>query len=58
MMQFVPVGKNCPIKRTLTKFEYHKVLRELFKYDFDGFVQDLESASTEYIPDFKFIKEK
>lgn len=56
MMQFVPVGKNCPINRTLTKFEYHKVLRELFKYNFDGFVQDLESATTEYIPDFKFIK--
>ena len=52
MAQFIPAYKST-LTRTLTPLEYKIVLNKLLKYDFDKcFIQDLSSASDEYVPSF------
>lgn len=52
MSQFVPCYKST-IKRTLKPVEYKIVLKALEKKGIEkGFIQSLDSAKTEYIPDF------
>ena len=52
MAQFIPAYRSS-LKRTLSPLEYKIVLNKLFKYDFDKcFIQDLSSASDEYVPTF------
>lgn len=55
MAQYTPLGKAhefSEINRTLTEHEYNKVLNYLLKIGFDGFVQELSSASESYVPCF------
>ena len=57
MSQFTPYGDLSAfpeINRKLKPLEYNVVQKHLFKLGFDnGFVQELSSANTCYIPDFK-----
>lgn len=58
LAQYVPYGRACEFKainRRITQREYNKVLKEYERLGFDGYVQELESASEEYIPKFKYI---
>ena len=43
------------IQRRLTEKEYQKVLDYLDTTELDGFLQELSSASEEYVPDFNLI---
>lgn len=55
MSQYVPLNNlnNYPeINRTLKPIEYKLVLNHLTKLDFNGFMQELCSNSTSYIPKF------
>ena len=55
MSQYTPCGiadKFPEINRKITKREYQKVLNHLELLGFDGFAQELSSATTRYIPDF------
>lgn len=55
MAQYIPLGKApefTEINRKITEHEYNKVLNHLIKLGFDGFVQELSSASTSYVPVF------
>lgn len=56
MSQFTPICKDTPFKelhRTLSKEEYEKAEQYLFDSGIeDGFLQDMESAEKQYIPDF------
>ena len=55
MSQYIPCGiadKFPEINRKITKREYQKVLNHLELLGFDGFAQELSSATTRYIPDF------
>lgn len=55
MAQYVPCGRASEfagLSRRITRREYEKVLNHLFSLDFDGWVQDLESASKDFIPPF------
>lgn len=55
MAQYTPCGiadKYPEINRKITKREYNKVLNHLVELGFDGFTQQLESATTDYIPSF------
>lgn len=55
MAQYVPFGKALEIEklnRKLTKREYQKVLNELIHLELDGFSQEMESATKDYIPKF------
>lgn len=55
MSQYTPCGiadKYPEINRKITKREYQKVLTHLEALGFDGFAQELSSATTSYIPDF------
>lgn len=57
MAQYIPCGKAnkySEINRKITKREYNKVLNMLIDLDMQGFAQDMESASRDYIPDFNF----
>ncbi|MER2080977.1 MAG: radical SAM protein [Ruminococcus sp.] len=57
MCQYIPWGeaKNHPkLGRTITKREYSKVKDVLFDLGFDGFTQDLSSATSDYIPLWNF----
>lgn len=55
MSQFVPCHKST-IKRTLKPVEYKLILSLLDELGInDGFVQDLNSATTEFIPDFEVL---
>lgn len=58
MAQYTPLGsaKEYPeINRRLTKEEYDKVIDYLDTTDLEGFLQELSSASEEYVPDFNLI---
>ena len=58
LSQYTPCGeaeKYKQINRNITKREYQKVLNEYNNLNLDGYIQDLSSASKEYIPNFKFI---
>lgn len=58
MAQYVPCGDLSDYKeinRPLTQREYDKVLNHIFDLGLDKiFVQELEAASDEFIPDFDF----
>ena len=57
MSQYTPHGKACDfeeINRKLKPLEYKRVKNHLIKLGFiNGFVQELESATEEFIPDFE-----
>ena len=53
MAQYTPYGRAKEYKeinRKITKREYQKVVDEYLSLSLDGFVQDLSSSSTAYIP--------
>lgn len=55
MCQYTPVYKasmHKEINRKLSAFEYKSVLKVLEESGFDGFTQQRDSASTDYIPQF------
>lgn len=56
MSQYTPCHKACEhpeINRRITAWEYEKVLAKFYKLGFkNGYIQERESASEEYIPDF------
>ena len=55
MAQYVPINvQDFPdINRRITPLEYKRALNALSELNIEnGFVQDLESATTAYIPDF------
>lgn len=55
MAQYVPCGKAAEfpeLNRRITKREYQKVQDHLFDLNLDGYVQERESASKNYIPSF------
>ncbi|MEE0930202.1 MAG: radical SAM protein [Acutalibacteraceae bacterium] len=55
MAQYTPYGvteKYPEINRKVTKREYKKVVEFLENTELDGFVQELSSATDQYIPDF------
>ncbi len=59
MGQYTPVGmaeKYPEINRCITPREYEKVLSVLEELSLDGFVQELDSANSRYIPDFDISK--
>ena len=56
MAQFTPTKYSGELNRKITKKEYNKVLNELFKYDFEGFVQDLDSSGMQYVPTFSLLQ--
>jgi putative pyruvate formate lyase activating enzyme len=56
MSQYIPCHLACSHKvigRRLTRYEHEKVLNKFVKLGFNGFVQERDAASTQYIPDFK-----
>ncbi len=55
MAQYVPCGRASDfpeINRRITNREYRKVQDHLFQLNLEGFVQERESASQNYIPPF------
>ena len=58
MSQYVPCGEAeniSQINRKITKREYNKVLNAFINLGLDGYVQELESASKDFIPKFRFV---
>lgn len=56
MCQYTPEfcdDKFKEIKRKITTFEYQSVLEHALSLGFDGYMQDISSASTIYTPNFK-----
>lgn len=59
MCQYVPCGdlREFPeINRKITKREYEKVLNKLFDLNIDGYLQDLSSASKDFIPHWSMLE--
>lgn len=59
MAQYVPLGnasRFSELTRTITQLEYDRVLDYLYMTELDGFVQELSSATKDYVPDFDLIK--
>lgn len=55
MSQYIPCHLACGhsvIGRSLTRHEHEKVLNKFEKLGLNGFVQERDAASTQYIPDF------
>lgn len=55
MSQYIPCYKACGhpvLGRSLTRYEYDKVTNKFAKLGLNGFIQERESASEQYIPDF------
>ncbi len=56
MSQYTPyyeAHKHSEINRPITRHEYEKVVNHLYKLGLDeGYVQERQSADTQYIPDF------
>ncbi|MGN0612417.1 MAG: radical SAM protein [Porcipelethomonas sp.] len=55
MSQYTPAYRACDhpeINRRISTFEYRSVLEEIEKLGLDGYTQDRNSASEEYIPEF------
>lgn len=55
MSQYYPCHKTHlypEIDRRLSQAEYDRVLEEVYLLGLEGYVQDLESASSDYTPDF------
>lgn len=58
LAQYTPFGKACQnknINRKITKREYDIVLAEYQRLGLDGYIQELSSAKTDYIPKFRFV---
>ncbi|MDP4120499.1 MAG: radical SAM protein [Bacillota bacterium] len=56
MGQYIPAGRagEFPeINRKITRREYEKVKQKLFELGFEGYVQELSSADSKYVPDFE-----
>lgn len=60
MSQYVAIKENIKFKeiqRPLKSIEYNKVLKKVWELGFDGYCQDMESSSFDYVPQFNnFIK--
>ncbi len=55
MSQYVPMHKSFEYKelsRRVSTFEYNSVLNEVQKLGFEGFSQERDAASNEYVPTF------
>lgn len=56
MSQYTPYHNACEypeLNRRITAWEYEKVLNKFYKLGFkNGYIQERESASEEYIPEF------
>ena len=55
MCQYVPCGearRDPKLGRKITKREYDKVKRVMLELGFDGFTQDMSSATEDYIPEW------
>jgi putative pyruvate formate lyase activating enzyme len=55
MSQYVPCHKACGhsvLGRHITRYEYDKVINKFIKLGLNGYVQERDSASERYIPDF------
>lgn len=56
MSQYIPYYKavgHAKIGRVITRWEYERVVRHLMKLNFKyGYIQERDSASSDYIPDF------
>ncbi len=55
MRQYTPQNRSMPISalsRRVTSFEYDSVVSACASYGFQGFIQDKESATGDYLPDF------
>lgn len=52
MSQYVSNGAEGAPSRRLTTFEYESVAREVEKFGFFGYFQEISSAKEQYIPDF------
>lgn len=58
LAQYTPYGKAKEFKainRKITFKEYNKVLQVYNDLGLDGYIQELESATEDYIPKFKFV---
>ena len=56
MSQYTPDfydGSERALKRRITTFEYQSVVERAIALGYDGYIQDKESASKKYTPDFK-----
>ncbi len=56
MSQYTPDfynGEDKALKRRITTFEYQSVVDKAIALGYDGYIQDRESASKNYTPDFK-----
>ena len=59
MSQFVPCYKaigHPVLDRYITRHEYEKVINRFVKLGLNGYAQERDSASEQYIPDFNIIK--
>lgn len=59
MSQYVPcylAGNHPVIGRRITRYEYEKVTNKMARLGLNGFVQERESASEQFIPDFNIIQ--
>lgn len=57
MSQYLPLGDAMnteKLSRKITHREYLKVKNHLLNLNFDGYIQDLSSATTEYVPDWDY----
>ena len=55
MSQYLPCYKACGhpvLGRRLTRYEYEKTIKKFKKLGLNGYVQERESASDKFIPDF------
>ncbi len=53
MRQYTPMpGMQPPLDRQITEEEYQSVLSWMYLNDLDGFTQDADSATSQYIPEF------
>ncbi len=55
MSQYIPCHLACghrTLGRSLTRYEHEKVIHRFEKLGLNGFVQEREAASAQYIPDF------
>ncbi len=56
MSQYTPdfyEGEDKALKRRITTFEYQSVVDRAIALGYDGYIQDRESATKNYTPDFK-----
>lgn len=58
LAQYTPYAKACEIKainRKITAREYKVVLDKYIELGLEGFIQELDSASKDFIPKFRFV---